>query len=161
MRNILTLVAALGVASCVDSSTGTGSGGDNSGVSSTDPSGNWNATQYTLTSIADASKTVDYVQNSYASTVVITSTDFTATAKFPTAPTGPIPSNSISGKISLVGNNITIKAADSSIVATGTFSRSGNSMTLDLSGKGVTYDFNKTGTQDPAKFHANLVAVAH
>ena len=150
------LVALLALtAGCVD--TGTGTGGDTSGngVASTDPSGSWNATQYTLTSASDASKSVDYVQQGYTPTIVITSTDLTASVKF------AIGGDGFGGKISYVGSDLTLKASDSTVIATGTFSRSGNQMTLDLSGKGIVHDFDHTGVAAPALLHASLVQLAH
>ena len=160
---IALFAAVLAVAGCVDASTGTGvdtSGA--TGVSSTDPTGNWNATQFTLTSKANSANSVDYVAQGWqVSFAIVSGGKVTLTVTRPPGTAGSPGILGGSGTLSVLGDSVTWKQSDSTLFAAGTFSRNNNHMTLDLSGPRIQYDFNGDGIMDLALLHTALISSAH
>ncbi len=138
--------SSLGVALLVAVAVGCSDSGNSTGPAS--PSefvGDWLASSYVLTNIANTSQSEDLILQGMTLSITFTETSYSGTAAFP----GEV-DETFSGTYTISGNQLTLDEADQLEPDTMTYTLSGNSMTL--AGNDEQYDFDDDGVEDPASF---------
>ncbi len=136
--------SSLGVALFV--AVAVGCSGDSTGVASpNDFVGDWIASSYVVTSVANTSQTQDLTAMGMTLAITFTETTYSGTASFPGEVT-----ETFSGTYTISGNQLTLNESGEGSTRMMTYSLSGN--TLTLSGDDEEYDFDDDGQEDPATF---------
>ena len=136
--------SSLGVALFV--AVAVGCSGDSTGVASpNDFVGDWIASSYVVTSVANTSQTQDLTAMGMTLAITFTETTYSGTASFPGEVT-----ETFSGTYTISGNQLTLNESGEGSTRLMTYSLSGN--TLTLSGDDEEYDFDDDGQEDPATF---------
>ena len=138
----IALFVAVGVGCSSDSTTGPASGSDFVG--------DWLASSYVVTNIANTSQSEDLIGLGMALSLTFTETTYSGTASFP----GEV-AETFSGTYTISGNQLTLNETGELEPETMTYTLSGNAMTL--AGNDEEYDFDNDGVDDPATF---LMALA-
>ena len=136
--------SSLGVALFV--AVGVGCSGDSTGVASaSDFVGDWLASSYVVTSVANTSQTQDLTALGMTLAITFTETTYSGSVSFPGEVT-----ETFSGTYTISGNQLTLNETGQGTPDIMTYSLSGN--TLTLSGDDEQYDFDDDGQEDPATF---------
>ena len=137
----------LGAALLVAVAVGCSDSGNSTGpASASDFVGDWLASSYLLTSIANTSLSEDLiVGQGMTLSITFTETTYSGTADFPGEPT-----DTFSGTYTIGGNQLTLNETGQGTPELMTYTLSGNAMTL--AGNDEQYDFNDDGVEDPATF---------
>ena len=107
--------------------------------------GDWLASSYVVTSIANTSLSEDLVAQQMTLSITFTETTYSGTAVFPGEPT-----ETFSGTYTIGASQLTLSETDQLEPELMTYTLSGNAMTL--SGVDELYDFDGDGVEDPATF---------
>ncbi len=138
--------SGLGVALLVAVAVGCSDSANSTGPASpSDFVGEWLASSYVVTNIANTSETADLIVLEMALSITFTETNYSGTASFP----GEV-AETFSGTYTISGNQLTLDEADQLEPDTMTYTLSGNAMTL--AGNDEQYDFDNDGQDDPASF---------
>ncbi len=138
--------SSLGVALFVAVAVGCTDSGNSTGpASASEFVGDWLASSYVVTSIANTSLSEDLVAQGMALSITFTETTYSGTAAFPGDPT-----ETFSGTYSIGASQLTLTETDQLELELMTYTLSGNAMTL--SGVDELYDFDGDGVEDPATF---------
>ncbi len=138
--------SSLGVALLVAVAVGCSDSTDSTGPASpSDFVGDWLASSYVVTNIANTSQTEDLTALGMTLSITFTETDYSGTAAFPGEPT-----ETFSGTYTIDGNQLILNETGQLDPETMTYTLSGNTMTL--SGVDDEYDFDGDGVDDPATF---------
>lgn len=122
--------------------------GDSTGVQPEDLVGVWTSISLVYTSTADTSVSVDLADQGYFDVIGIQSDGALSVTRH-----SPDGADSDFGTFNVVGNEITITFGGDAV--SGTISRNGNTMTLELT-EGVEFDFGDD-TDQPATFVGRFV----
>ncbi len=145
--------SSLGAALLVAVAVGCSDSGDSTGpvASPSEFVGNWLASSYIVTSIANTSLSEDLVVGQQMTiSITFTETTYSGTASFPGEPT-----ETFSGTYTISGNQLTLNETGQGTPELMTYTLSGNAMTL--AGSDEEYDFDDDGVEDPATFTMLLV----
>ncbi len=138
--------SSLGVALFVAVAVGCSDSGNSTGVASaSDFVGDWLATSYVVTNIANTSQSQDLTALGMTLSITFTETTYSGTANF----TGEA-METFSGTYTIDGNQLTLNETGELETDTMTYALSGNTMTL--SGLDDQYDFDDDGVEDPASW---------
>ena len=138
--------SSLGVALFVAVAVGCSDSGNSTGVASpSDFVGDWLASSYVVTNIANTSQSQDLIPLGMTLSITFTETGYSGTADFPGEAT-----ETFSGTYTIDGNQLTLNETGQVETDTMTYALSGNTMTL--SGLDEQYDFDDDGQEDPASF---------
>lgn len=138
--------SSLGVALFVAVAVGCSDSGNSTGVASaSDFVGDWLATSYVVTNIANTSQSQDLTALGMTLSITFTETTYSGTANF----TGEA-TETFSGTYTIDGNQLTLNETGKLETDTMTYALSGNTMTL--SGLDDQYDFDGDGVEDPASW---------
>ena len=132
----LLLAVAVG---CSDSDNSTGP------ASPSDFVGDWLASSYVVTNIANTSQSEDLTALGMTLSITFTETTYSGTANF----TGEA-TETFSGTYTIEGNQLTLNETGKLETDTMTYTLVGDTMTL--SGLDDQYDFDGDGVEDPASF---------
>ncbi len=138
--------SSLGLALLVTVAVGCNDSGNSTGPAS--PSefvGDWLASSYVVTSIANTSLSEDLVPLGLTLSITFTETTYSGTAAFDGEPT-----DTFSGTYTISGSQLTLNETGQGTPDTMTYTLSGNAMTL--SGDDEDHDFDEDGQDDPATF---------
>ena len=136
--------SSLGVALFV--AVAVGCSGDSTGVASpNDFVGDWLASSYVVTSVANTSQTQDLTALGMTLAITFTEPTYSGSASFPGEVT-----ETFSGTYTIEGNHLTLNETGEGSPEIMTYTLSGN--TLTLSGDDEQYDFDDDGQEDPATF---------
>lgn len=136
--------SSLGVALCV--AVAVGCSDDSTGVAS--PSefvGDWLASSYVVTNIANTSQSEDLTALGMTISITFTETTYSGTANFNGEGT-----EAFSGTYTIEGNQLTLNETGKLEADTMTYTLVGDTMTL--SGLDDEYDFDDDGQEDPASW---------
>ncbi len=137
----IALLASVAVG-CSDSSTSTGP------ATPADLVGQWVATAYTVTSVANTSQSANLSDMNFTLTLTFTETSYVGVAIFPGDPI-----ENFSGTYTINGQQLILDETGDDTPETLTYILSGTVLTL--SGE-RTHDFNDDGTEEPITFVAVL-----
>ncbi len=138
--------SSLGVALLVAVAVGCSDSGDSTGPASpSDFVGDWLASSYVVTSVANTSQSEDLTALGMTLSLTFTETSYSGTASFPGEVT-----ETFSGTYTIDGNQLTLNETGELEPETMTYTLSGDTMTL--SGDDEQYDFDDDGQEDPATF---------
>lgn len=140
--------SSLGVALLVAVVAGCSDSGDSTGPVVASPSefvGNWLASSYVVTNIANTAESADLIVQGLTLSITFTETSFSGTAAFPGEPT-----ETFSGTYTISGNQLTLNETGKGTPELMTYTLLGNAMTL--AGSDEEYDFDDDGVEDPATF---------
>ena len=132
----LLLAVAVG---CSDSDNSTGP------ASPSDFVGDWLASSYVVTNIANTSQSEDLIPLGMTLSITFTETTYSGTANFNGEAT-----ETFSGTYTIEGNQLTLNETGKLEADTMTYTLVGDTMTL--SGLDDEYDFDGDGVEDPASF---------
>ena len=132
----LLLAVAVG---CSDSDNSTGP------ASPSDFVGDWLASSYVVTNIANTSQSEDLTALGMTLSITFTETTYSGSASFPGEAT-----ETFSGTYTIEGNQLTLNETGESETDTMTYTLAGDTMTL--SGLDDEYDFDDDGQDEPATF---------
>ena len=132
----LLLAVAVG---CSDSDNSTGP------ASPSDFVGDWLASSYVVTNIANTSQSEDLTALGMTLSLTFTETTYSGTASFPGEVT-----ETFSGTYTISGNQLTLNDTGEGTPEIMTYTLSAN--TLTLSGDDEQYDFDDDGQDEPATF---------
>ncbi len=138
--------SSLGAALLVAVAVGCSDSGNSTGPAS--PSefvGDWLASSYVLTNIANTSQSEDLIGMGMTLSLTFTETSYSGTADF----LDEVPEE-FSGTYAIDGNQLTLNETGELEPDTMTYTLSGNTMTL--TGDDEHYDFDENGQEDPATF---------
>ncbi len=136
--------SSLGVALFV--AVAVGCSGDSTGVaSSSEFVGDWLASSYVVTNIANTSQSEDLTALGMTLSITFTETTYSGTASFPGEVT-----EVFSGTYTIEGNQLTLNETGKLETDTMTYALVGDTMTL--SGLDEQHDFDDDGVEDPASF---------
>lgn len=136
--------SSLGVALFV--AVGVGCSGDSTGVASaSDFVGDWLASSYVVTSVANTSQSQDLTVLGMTLSITFTETTYSGIASFP----GEV-AEIFSGTYTIEGNQLTLNETGKLEADTMTYTLVGDTMTL--SGLDDEYDFDDDGQEDPASW---------
>ncbi len=107
--------------------------------------GDWLASSYVLTNIANTSQSEDLIGLGMTLSITFTETSYSGTADFLDEPT-----DMFSGTYTISGNQLILDEVDQLEPDMMTYTLSGNTMTL--AGNDEQYDFDNDGQEDPATF---------
>ncbi len=107
--------------------------------------GDWLASSYVVTNIANTSQSEDLIGLGMTLSITFTETSYSGTAGFPGEAT-----ETFSGTYTIDGNQLILNETGELEPDTMTYALSGNTMTL--SGDDEEYDFDDDGQDDPATF---------
>ncbi len=139
-------VSSLGIALFVAVAVGCSDSGNSTGpASASDFVGDWLASSYVLTSIANTSLSEDLIPLGMTLSITFTETTYSGTAAFTGEPT-----ETFSGTYTISGNQLTLNETGQGEPELMTYTLSGNAMTL--AGSDEEYDFDDDGVEDPATF---------
>ncbi len=137
--------SSLGVALLVAVAVGCSDSTDSTGVASpSDLVGDWLASSWVMTNVANTSQTEDLMALGATLSLTFTETTYSGTASFPGEAT-----EVFSGTYSIVGNQLTLTETGQVEPETMTYILSGS--TLTLSGEDA-HDFDGDQQEDPATF---------
>ena len=137
--------SSLGVALLVAVAVGCNDSGNSTGPASpSDFVGDWLASSYVVTNVANTSQTVELTALGMAISITFTETTYSGTASFPGEPT-----ETFSGTYTINGNQLTLNETGQGTPETMTYILSGSALTL--SGED-TYDFDGDQQEDPVTF---------
>ncbi len=134
----IALLASVAVG-CSDSAAGPGP------ATPADLVGQWVASSYTVTSVADTSLSADIFAMGLTITITFTETTYVGVAVFPGDPT-----ENFSGTYTIEGQTLILNETGQLEPETMTYSLSGNVLTL--SGDDDSYDFDGDGQEELATF---------
>ena len=138
--------SSLGVALFVAVAVGCSDSGDSTGPASpSDFVGDWLATSYVVTSVANTSQSQDLTLLEMTMSITFTETTYSGTVSFPGEVT-----ETFSGTYAIEGNQLTLNETGEGTPELMTYTLSAN--TLTLSGDDEQYDFDDDGQEDPATF---------
>ncbi|MCH8936230.1 MAG: lipocalin family protein [Gemmatimonadetes bacterium] len=138
--------SSLGVALFVAVAVGCSDSGDSTGPASpSDFVGDWLASSYVVTSVANTSQTQDLTALGMTLAITFTETTYSGSASFPGEVT-----ETFSGTYTISGNQLTLNETGEGTPEIMTYTLSGN--TLTLSGDDEQYDFDDDGQDEPATF---------
>ncbi len=138
--------SSLGVALFVAVAVGCSDSDNSTGPASpSDFVGDWLASSYVVTNVANTSQSEDLTVLGMTLSITFTETTFSGTAAFPGEAT-----ETFSGTYTISGNQMTLIETGQLEADTMTYTLSGNTMTL--SGLDEQYDFDGDGVDDPASF---------
>ncbi len=138
--------SSLGLALFVAVAAGCSDSGNSTGPASpSDFVGDWLASSYVVTSIANTSLSEDLVPLGMTLSITFTETTYSGTVVFPGEPT-----ETFSGTYAINGNQLTVDETGELEPDTMTYTLSGNTMTL--SGDDEDHDFDEDGQDDLATF---------
>jgi hypothetical protein len=136
--------SSLGIALFV--AVGVGCSSDSTGpASASDFVGDWLASSYVVTNIANTSQSEDLIAMEMTLSITFTETTYSGTASFP----GEV-AETFSGTYTISGSQLTLNETGELEPETMTYTLSGNAMTL--AGNDEEYDFDNDGVDDPATF---------
>ena len=137
---------SLGVALFVAVAVGCTSDSTSGPASASEFVGDWLASSYVVTSIANTSLSEDLVVGQGMTlSLTFTETTYSGTAASPGEPT-----ETFSGTYTISGNQMTLIETGQGTPELMTYTLSGNAMTL--AGSDEEYDFDNDGVHDPATF---------
>ena len=138
--------SSLGVALLVAVAVGCSDSGNSTGPASpSDFAGDWLASSYVVTNVANSSQSEDLTVLGMTLSITFTETTYSGTASFP----GEV-AETFSGTYTIDGNQLTLNETGELQPETMTYTLSGDTMTL--SGDDEQYDFDDDGQEDPATF---------
>ena len=138
--------SSLGVALFVAVAVGCSDSDNSTGPASTsDFVGDWLASSYVVTNIANTSQSEDLIPLGMTLSITFTETTYSGTAGF----TGEA-TETFSGTYTIDGNQLILMETGELETDTMAYTLSGNTMTL--SGLDEQYDFDGDGVDDPASF---------
>ncbi len=138
--------SSLGAALLVAVAVGCSDSGDSTGpASASDFVGDWLASSYVVTSIANTSLSADLIPLGMTISITFTETTYSGTADF----LDEVPEE-FSGTYAISGNQLTLNETGELEPDMMTYTLSGNAMTL--SGDDEHYDFDDDGQDDLATF---------
>ncbi len=138
--------SSLGAALLVAVAVGCSDSGDSTGpASASDFVGDWLASSYVVTSIANTSLSEDLIPLGMTISITFTETTYSGTAAFTGEPT-----ETFSGTYTISGKQLTLNETGQGEPELMTYTLSGNTMTL--AGSDEEYDFDDDGQEDPATF---------
>jgi hypothetical protein len=138
--------SSLGIALLVAVAVGCNDSGNSTGpTASSEFVGEWLASSYIVTNIANTSQSEDLIGMGMTLSITFTETSYSGTASFP----GEV-AETFSGTYAISGSQLTLNETGQGTPETMTFTLSGNAMTL--SGDDEDYDFDQDGQDDPATF---------
>ncbi len=139
--------SSLGAALLVAVAAGCSDSGDSTGpvASPSEFVGDWLASSYVVTNIANTAETADLIVQGLTLSITFTETTYSGTAAFTGEPT-----ETFSGTYTISGNQLTLNETGKGTPELMTYTLSGNAMTL--AGSDEEYDFDNDGVEDPATF---------
>jgi len=138
--------SSLGVALFVAVAVGCSDSDNSTGPASpSDFVGDWLASSYVVTNIANTSQSEDLTALGMTLSITFTETTYSGTANF----TGEA-TETFSGTYTIEGNQLTLNETGQVETDTMTYALVGDTMTL--SGLDEQYDFDGDGVEDPASF---------
>ena len=138
--------SSLGIALLASVAVGcSDSAGPEGSATPADLVGQWNASVYTVTNIANTSETAELIGMGMVLTITFTETTYTGLATFP----GDLPED-FSGTYTIEGQQLTLNETGEGSPELMTYDLTGSVLTL--SGNDESYDFDDDGIEDPATF---------
>ena len=138
--------SSLGIALIVAAAVGCSDSGSSTGPTApSDFVGDWLASSWVLTSVANTSQSADFIALGMALSITFTETTYSGTVNMD----GGVV-DTFSGTYTISGSQLILNETGETELDTMTYSLSGNAMTL--SGDDEAYDFDQDGQDDPATF---------
>ncbi len=138
--------SSLGIALLVAVAVGCNDSGNSTGPTS--PSefvGDWLASSWVLTSVANTSQSADFIALGMALSITFTETTYSGTVNMDGGAM-----DTFTGTYTISGSQLILDEVGETELDTMTYTLSGNAMTL--SGDDEAYDFDEDGQEDPATF---------